>query len=81
MERAVLDDTIELAKRYGYDSIGTAVHTDTAPDVAVLEEAKSVHADLLVIGASRRVGEELYLGQTVNCILQKWKGAVILVVT
>jgi nucleotide-binding universal stress UspA family protein len=81
VERAVLDDTIELAKRYGYDSIGTAVHTDTAPDVAVLEEAKSVHADLLVIGASRRVGEELYLGQTVNCILQKWKGAVILVVT
>jgi Kef-type K+ transport system membrane component KefB/nucleotide-binding universal stress UspA family protein len=81
VERAVLEDATELAKRYGYESIGTAVHTDIAPDAAVLEEAKKVRADIIVIGASRRVGDELYLGQTVNCILQQWKGAVILVVT
>jgi nucleotide-binding universal stress UspA family protein len=81
VERAVLEDATELAKRYGYDSIETAVHTDVAPDAAVLEEAKKAKADIIVIGASRRVGEELYLGQTVNCILQQWKGAVILVVT
>jgi Kef-type K+ transport system membrane component KefB/nucleotide-binding universal stress UspA family protein len=81
VERAVLEDATELAKRYGYESIGTAVHTDIAPDAAVLEEAKKIKADIIVIGASRRVGDELYLGQTVNCILQQWKGAVILVVT
>ena len=57
------------------------MHTDVAPDTAVLEEAERSNTDVIVIGASRRVGEELYLGQTVNCILQKWKGAVILVVT
>jgi nucleotide-binding universal stress UspA family protein len=81
VERAVLEDTTELAKRYGHDSIATAVHTDTAPEAAVLEEARRIHADLIVVGANRRVGEELYLGQTVNNILQKWKGAIILVVT
>jgi Kef-type K+ transport system membrane component KefB/nucleotide-binding universal stress UspA family protein len=81
VERAVLEDTIELAKRYGYDKIGTAVHTDVAPDAAVLEEATRVGADIIVIGASRRVGDELYLGQTVGNVLQKWKGAVLLVVT
>jgi nucleotide-binding universal stress UspA family protein len=46
-----------------------------------LDEAKRINADLLVVGASHRFGEELYLGQTMNRILQKWKSAIILVAT
>jgi hypothetical protein len=32
-----------------------------------------------VIGADRRVGRSLYLGQTVERILQRWNGALVLV--
>ena len=81
VEKAVLEDAVELAARYGYDKIKTSVHTDVAPDVAIIEEAERNDTDIIVIGASRRVGEELYLGQTVGCVLQKWKGAIILVIT
>lgn len=80
-QKAVLDDAAKLAKRYGHDRIGTAVHTDVAPDEAILEEAKRAGANLIVIGASRRVGDHLFLGQTVACTLKNWKGAVVLVVS
>jgi nucleotide-binding universal stress UspA family protein len=80
-EKAVLDDAVKLARRYGHDRIRTAVHTDVAPDVAILEEAGKAGVDLIVIGASRRVGDHLFLGQTVACTLKNWKGAVVLVVS
>jgi nucleotide-binding universal stress UspA family protein len=78
-QKAVLDDAVKLAKRYGHDRIKTAVHTDVAPDEAILEEAKKAGANLIVIGASRRVGDHLFLGQTVACTLKNWKGAIVLV--
>ena len=81
VERAVLDDLARLAERYGYAEIGVAVHTDMAPDDAILAEAKSVEADIIVIGAARRVGDKFYLGQTVSRVLQKWTGAIVLVAT
>jgi nucleotide-binding universal stress UspA family protein len=80
-EKAVLDDAVKLARRYGHDRIRTAVHTDVAPDAAILEEAGKIGADLIVIGASRRVGDHLFLGQTVASTLKNWKGAVVLVVS
>jgi nucleotide-binding universal stress UspA family protein len=80
-QKAVLDDAVKLARRYGHDRIKTAVHTDVAPDAAILEEAEKSGADLIVIGASRRVGDHLFLGQTVACTLKNWKGAVVLVVS
>ncbi len=79
-ERAVLEDVAALAKRYGYDEIQTAVHRDLAPDAAILQEAERCGADLIVIGAGRRVGESLHLGQTVTSVLRQWKGAILLVV-
>jgi Kef-type K+ transport system membrane component KefB/nucleotide-binding universal stress UspA family protein len=78
---AVLDDVTELARRYGYGRIRAAVQIDVAPDAAILEEAEKHNTDRTVIGASRRVGERLYLGQTVTRILRQWKGALLLVVT
>jgi Kef-type K+ transport system membrane component KefB/nucleotide-binding universal stress UspA family protein len=80
-KRAVLLDVTELGGRYGFRSIETATHTDVAPDQAILVEAKRIDADLIVIGATRRVGDDLFLGETVANVLQEWKGAIILVVT
>jgi len=80
-EKAVLEDTTKLAKRYGYDRIKTAVHVDMVPEEAILQEAETVGANLIVIGASRRVGDHLFLGQTVACTLKNWKGAIVLVVS
>jgi Kef-type K+ transport system membrane component KefB/nucleotide-binding universal stress UspA family protein len=80
-EQAVLDDTAALAKRYGYKHIDSSVQADVAPDEAILAEAKKRGANLIVIGANRRVGDHLFLGQTVACVLKQWNGAVLLAVT
>ena len=81
IERAVLDDVAVLGKRYGYNEIQTAVHVKSTPDVAMLEEAEHCGADVIVLGANRRVGDQIYLGRTVASILQKWTGALVLVVS
>jgi nucleotide-binding universal stress UspA family protein len=80
-EKAVIDDATKLAKRYGHERIKTSIHTDIAPDEAILEEARKAGAHLIVIGASRRVGDHLFLGQTVACTLKGWDGAIVLVVS
>jgi nucleotide-binding universal stress UspA family protein len=80
-EKAVLDDIGLLAKRYGHDDLGSAVKADVAPNEATVAEAKKIGASVIVIGANRRVGEQLYLGNTVECILREWKGAIVIVVT
>jgi nucleotide-binding universal stress UspA family protein len=80
-EKAVLDDIAALASRYGYERIEKSVHTEVAPDDAILAEAKKSGCDLIVIGTNRRVGDSLYLGQTVEHVLKDWKGATVLVAT
>lgn len=80
-EHALLEDMRALAKRYGHPDIGTSVHTREAPDAAILAEAKRIGAELIVIGAARRTGDALYLGQTVANVLARWNGAIVLVAT
>jgi len=80
-EHALMDDISALAKRYGHLGIRTAVHVQEAPDAAILAEAKRSGADLIVIGAARRTGDTLYLGQTVANVLAQWTGAIVLVAT
>jgi hypothetical protein len=46
-----------------------------------MDEARKRKASVIVIGTSKRVGEGLYLGQTVANVLQKWKGATVLMVS
>ncbi|HEX4506495.1 MAG TPA: cation:proton antiporter [Alphaproteobacteria bacterium] len=79
-KKAVLRDTTELGARYGFRAVETASHTDVAPDDAILEEAKRIDADLIVIGATRRVGDDLFLGETVANVLQEWDGPIVLVI-
>ena len=80
-EKALLDDIRALAARYGYDQIDTSVHTEVAPDEAILAQAKTSGCDLIVIGTNKRVGETLYLGQTVENVLKRWEGAAVLLAT
>jgi nucleotide-binding universal stress UspA family protein len=80
-ERALLEDVRALAKRYGHETIRTAVQTNEPPDVAILNEARRIGANLIVIGAERRTGDSLYLGQTVANVLAQWEGAIVLVAT
>jgi Kef-type K+ transport system membrane component KefB/nucleotide-binding universal stress UspA family protein len=78
-EKAVLADITALAGRYGYKKVDTAVHVDVTPDEAILAAAENAGADMIVMGASRRVGKAFYLGHTVARVLQKWKGTAVLV--
>jgi Kef-type K+ transport system membrane component KefB/nucleotide-binding universal stress UspA family protein len=80
-ERALMDDISALAERYGHKGIETTVRTRDAPDAAILAEAERTRADLIVIGAARRTGEALYLGQTVANVLAGWKDAIVLLAT
>ncbi len=80
-ERALLKEVVALARRYGHETIRTAVQAKEPPDVAILKEAERIGADLIVIGAARRIGDSLYLGQTVANVLAKWNGAIVLLAT
>jgi Kef-type K+ transport system membrane component KefB/nucleotide-binding universal stress UspA family protein len=80
-DAALMDDISALARRYGHERIKAAVRTKDAPDTAILTEAQRIGADLIVIGAARRTGDRLYLGQTVANVLAKWAGAAVIVAT
>jgi len=80
-EQALMKDVSGLAGRYGHREIATTVRTNDAPDVAILAEAERTNADLIVIGAAKRTGDALYLGQTVANVLAQWKGAIVLLAT
>ncbi len=77
-EWALLEDLSALARRYGHPEMRTAVHTRESPETAILDEATRIGADLIVVGAARRTGESLYLGQTVANVLARWDGAILL---
>jgi nucleotide-binding universal stress UspA family protein len=76
-ERAVRTDITQLGARYGFD-IKTTIRFDAAPEEATFDEAERIGADFLVMGASRRVGDTLYLGKTAAALLEKWQGNLIL---
>jgi Kef-type K+ transport system membrane component KefB/nucleotide-binding universal stress UspA family protein len=75
-QKAVLDDVRELGERHNV-RVATAVHLRAAPEQAILREAQRKRFDLLVVGASRRVGDELFLGKTVAALMQNWPGAML----
>lgn len=78
---ALMEDITALAARYGHRDIRTSVRMTDAPDEAIVTEARRIGADLIVIGAGRRTGETLNLGQSVASVLAQWDGAIVLVTT
>jgi Kef-type K+ transport system membrane component KefB/nucleotide-binding universal stress UspA family protein len=80
IERALMEDTRALAERYGHERVTSAVHTDMEPHEAILREAREANCNLIVLGTNRRVGSHLSMGQTAARVLEKWKGAIVIVV-
>lgn len=76
-EDAILQDFLALARRYGAEA-QTIVRTDTDPDEAIVGAAQDSR-DLIVMGANRRAGTPLYLGEVATSVLQTAKYSVVLV--
>jgi len=62
-QKAILDDIKHLADIYGRD-VATAVRADVAPDMAVVAAAKRNGHNLIIMGVSRRPGDQLFFGDT-----------------
>jgi nucleotide-binding universal stress UspA family protein len=67
-EQAIIKEIVELADRYDVPA-RTAIHSDVAPDQAILTEAKK--HDLIVMGVGRRPGDKLFFGDTAAAVLEK----------
>ena len=76
-EEAVLKDIAELGERYDV-APRTALHSTGAADIAILKRAQGTF-DLIVMGVSRRPGDDLFFGNTANTVLTKWKGPILFV--
>lgn len=76
-EEAALKEVAELAERYGV-AIETAMRAQGAPaDVISREVAKG--AALVVMGVSKRSGDDLFFGETVSAVLTECASPVVLV--
>jgi len=76
-EEAVLKEIVELGERYGVE-VETQIRARTASDTAIVRAAAKGPA-LLVMGVSRRAGEELFFGETSTSVLAKCPIPVVLV--
>jgi nucleotide-binding universal stress UspA family protein len=77
MQKEVMDDVAALARRHGF-VIEPAIRDRVDPATAILETARRVRADLVVVGTERRVGETLFLGATATSLLMVWDGGLVL---
>jgi len=75
-EESVLKDMVELGERYDV-SVRTRISPRSAAAQAILKEAGRNFA-MIVMGASARPGEELFLGNTAGAVLKDWKGPTLL---
>jgi Kef-type K+ transport system membrane component KefB/nucleotide-binding universal stress UspA family protein len=77
---AVTEQLEKMAQRYGV-TLKTEVRRDMMPEEAILTEARHIKYDLLIIGASRRPGQKLFLGETAAAVLQHAPGPLLFVAT
>ncbi len=79
--RHILDDAASLATRVGAHS--TTIHAHASnPAAQIMASADELDTDLIVIsGTSRVVGGELYLGHTIQTILDSATGSVVVALT
>jgi nucleotide-binding universal stress UspA family protein len=77
-EEAILKDTAAAAARYDVE-VKTALHTNAAPEQAILQEINSSGADLIVVGVDRISGDNLNFGSVAQAVLSKSKVSVMLI--
>jgi nucleotide-binding universal stress UspA family protein len=69
-EQAILDEVMEFAERHD-TAIKTTIRADVAPAQAILAEAKRGGHNLIIMGVSRRPGDELFFGDTAAAVLDR----------
>ena len=74
---AVLKDIVALADRYGVE-IETAIRSRAAAADAIARQAGR-NVSLIVMGVSRRQGEELIFGETTTAVLRRVPCPVVLI--
>jgi Kef-type K+ transport system membrane component KefB/nucleotide-binding universal stress UspA family protein len=77
-EQAILKDITALAEGYNVEW-RTAVLADIAADQAILKETERGKHNLVVMGVSRRPGENLFFGETAAAVLEKSKASLLMV--
>jgi Kef-type K+ transport system membrane component KefB/nucleotide-binding universal stress UspA family protein len=77
-EEGILEDIVELADRYD-TPIRTALRLDTAPEDAILRQARLGSYDLVVMGVGRPAGEALYFGKIAAAVLEHSQHSVLFV--
>ena len=75
-EQAILKEIVQMADRYDVN-VKTAMHSDVAPDEAILAQAKKGRHDLIVMGVQRRPGDKLFFGDTAAAVFEKSPGSVL----
>jgi nucleotide-binding universal stress UspA family protein len=75
-EQAIIKDVVELADRYDVPT-RTAIHSEVAPDEAILIEAKK--HDLIVMGVGRRPGDKLFFGDTAAAVFEQSPASILFV--
>ncbi len=75
-EESVLRDMVELGERYDVD-VRTRISPRSGAAQAIVREAGR-NFSMIVMGASARPGEELFLGNTAGDVLRDWKGPTLL---
>jgi Kef-type K+ transport system membrane component KefB/nucleotide-binding universal stress UspA family protein len=76
-EQAALKELVAWAERYDTQA-HIAVHTDMAPQAAILREIKQRHYDLVVMGVNRRPGEALFFGNVAGAVIEDAEASVLL---
>lgn len=69
-EQAILDEVMGFAERHD-TAIKTTIRADVAPAQAILAEAKRGGHNLIIMGVSRRPGDELFFGDTAAAVLDR----------
>ena len=77
-EEGILKDIVELADRYD-TPIRTALRLDTAPEDAILRQARLGSYDLVVMGVGRPAGETLYFGKIAAAVLENSQHSMLFV--
>jgi nucleotide-binding universal stress UspA family protein len=78
-EESVLKDMVELGERYDVN-VRTRISPRSAAAQAILKEGARNFA-MIVMGASARPGEELFLGNTAAAVLKDWNGPILMLAT
>jgi nucleotide-binding universal stress UspA family protein len=75
-EQASLKELVAWAERYDTEA-RVAVHTDMAPQDAILRAVKQHRFDLVVMGVNRRPGEALFFGNVAGAVIEDTEASVL----